>query len=197
MNNYLHDVPDGILVGGFSSDQGSVFPAGVRYEAKNVLVQGNMVVDAWKHALNAYGAVDSLILNNSLANVSKVSVINATTDNLGYVSKGLQFVDNILSKNYWTTKDGSVSVFSGNGLTGDFDHSQLGPGAVKGYIPIDHRCMIGRTAPPTAGYSKAAPVPTTSSGRPATTISTAVPASTGWRAARATISTSWGPSWMS
>jgi Ca2+-binding RTX toxin-like protein len=137
LNNYLHGVPDGILVGGFSSDQGSVFPAGVRYEAKNVLVQGNMVVDAWKHALNAYGAVDSLILNNSLANVSKVSVINATTDNLGYVSKGLQFVDNILSKNYWTTKDGSVSVFSGNGLTGDFDHSQLGPSAVKGYIPID------------------------------------------------------------
>ena len=66
-----------IVLAVFSTDQGTIFPAGLKYEAKNLLVQGNMVVDASKHALNAYGAVDSLIMQNSLANVSKVSVINA------------------------------------------------------------------------------------------------------------------------
>ena len=138
LNNYLHEVPDGILVGGFSSGQGSVFPAGLTYEAKNLLVQGNMVVDATKHALNAYGAVDSLIMENSLANVSKVSVINVATDNLGYVSKGIQLVDNIVSKSYWlTAAPNSVSVSTGNGLTGEFDQSHLGPSAVKSYIPVD------------------------------------------------------------
>jgi Ca2+-binding RTX toxin-like protein len=138
LNNYLHQVPDGILVGGFSTDQGTVFPAGLNYQAKNLLVQGNMVVDASKHALNAYGAVDSLIMQNSLANVSKVSVINVSTDNLGYVSKGLQLVDNIVSKTYWlTAKDGAVAISTGNGLTGDFDQSHLGPDAVKYYVPVD------------------------------------------------------------
>jgi Ca2+-binding RTX toxin-like protein len=138
LNNYLHQVPDGILVGGFSTDQGTIFPAGLKYEAKNLLVQGNMVVDASKHALNAYGAVDSLIMQNSLANVSKVSVINASTDNLGYVSTGLQLVDNIVSKSYWlTAKAGAVAISSGNGMTGNFDQSNLGPDAVKYYIPVD------------------------------------------------------------
>jgi Ca2+-binding RTX toxin-like protein len=138
LNNYLHQVPDGILVGGFSSGQGSVFPAGLTYEAKNLLVQGNMVVDATKHALNAYGAVDSLIMENSLANVSKVSVINIATDNLGYVSSGIQLVDNIVSKSYWlTAAPDSVTVSSGNGMTGEFDQSHLGPGAVETYIPVD------------------------------------------------------------
>ena len=103
LNNYLHQVPDGILVGGFSSGQGSIFPTGITYEAKNVLVQGNMVVDATKHALNALGVVDSLIMENWLANASKVSVMNVGTDNLGYVSKGIQIVDNIVSKTYWLT----------------------------------------------------------------------------------------------
>jgi Right handed beta helix region len=118
LDNYLHQVPDGILVGGFSSGQGSIFPYGIMYEAKNVLVEGNMVVDATKHALNVYGAVDSWITENSLANVSKVSVINVGTDNLGYVSTGIQLVDNIVSKTYWLTATAnSVSVSSGNGLT--------------------------------------------------------------------------------
>jgi Ca2+-binding RTX toxin-like protein len=138
LNNYLHQVPDGILVGGFSSGQGSIFPSGITYEAKNVLVQGNMVVDATKHALNALGAVDSLIMENSLANVSKLSVINVSTDNIGYVSKGIQIVDNIVSKSYWlTAKPDSVTVSAGNELTGEFDQSHLGPSAVEYYIPVD------------------------------------------------------------
>lgn len=138
LDNYLHQVPDGILVGGFSSGQGSIFPNGITYEAKNVLVEGNMVIDATKHALNAYGALDSVITENWLANVSKVSVINVGTDNLGYVSSGVQLVDNIVSKTYWLTfAANSVSVSSGNGLTGEFDQSHLGPAAVQSYIPVD------------------------------------------------------------
>jgi Ca2+-binding RTX toxin-like protein len=138
LNNYLHQVPDGILVGGFSSGQGTIFPNGINYEAKNILVQDNMVIDATKHAVNAYGALDSVITENWLATSGKQSVINVGTDNLGFVSKGVQVVDNIVSKSFWlTATTASVSVLSGNGQTGEFDQSNLGPAAVKSYIPID------------------------------------------------------------
>ena len=124
LNNYLHQVPDGILVGGFSSGQGSIFPNGINYEAKNILVQDNMVIDATKHAVNAYGALDSVITENWLATSGKQSVINVGTDNLGFVSTGVQVIDNIVSKSFWlTATTASVSVLSGNGQTGEFDQS--------------------------------------------------------------------------
>ena len=137
LDNYLHQVPDGILVGGFSSGQGSIFPTGITYEAKNILVQGNTVVGASKHGLNAYGAVDSVIKENSLINNSTVSVINVGTDNLGYVSKGVQLIDNLVGKTYWLTSSAqSVSFASGNSTKTVYENSHLGPDAVD-TIPVD------------------------------------------------------------
>ena len=43
LNNYVHGVPDGILVGGFSDRPGSIFPVGLKYQAKGVTVQDNKV----------------------------------------------------------------------------------------------------------------------------------------------------------
>ncbi|EWY42322.1 hypothetical protein N825_18975 [Skermanella stibiiresistens SB22] len=131
LDNYVHDVPDGILVGGFSSGQGSTFPSGLKYEAKNVLVEGNLVVDASKHAVNVYGAINSQITGNSLSNAGKQSVVNVSTDNLGYVSQGIQITDNIVSKTSWlTSKPNSVSGNSGNTTTGSFDPNSVGPSAL-------------------------------------------------------------------
>jgi Ca2+-binding RTX toxin-like protein len=133
LDNYVHNVPDGILVGGWSTGQGSTFPSGITYEARNVLVEGNWVTNVAKHAVNVYGGIDSKVASNLLQpNSNYYAVVNVGTDNNGYVSKNMQFVDNIVQKDNWlAAQPGSVSVNTGNVKTGAFDTSLTGPNGVE------------------------------------------------------------------
>ncbi|UEM24597.1 right-handed parallel beta-helix repeat-containing protein (plasmid) [Skermanella mucosa] len=153
LNNHLYQVPDGILVGGFAGNQGSTWPGTLRYEAKGFTVSGNKVDTASKHAVNAYGAIDSVIKGNYLASSGPGSVVNVGTDNLGYASKNVQLIDNIVSKSSWlSAKSGAVSVNTGNKVGGTFDGSKAGPDGLVMYgastaqpapvppaLPIDSR----------------------------------------------------------
>ena len=114
LNNYVHGVPDGILVGGFSDKPGSIFPVGLKYQAKGVTVQDNKV-SASKQPINAYGAVDSVVKENSLTGTGKLWDVQVATDNLGYASRNFQIVNNDISKTNWLhAEPGSVSVHTGN-----------------------------------------------------------------------------------
>lgn len=151
LDNHLYQVPDGILVGGFAGNQGSTWPGTLRYQAKGFTVSGNKVDAASKHAVNAYGAVDSVIKGNYLASTGPGSVVNVSTDNLGYASKNIQLIDNIVSKSSWlSAKAGAVSVNTGNKVGGTFDGSKAGPeglvmfgtaqpAPVPSGIPVDSR----------------------------------------------------------
>lgn len=135
LNNHVHGTPDGILVGGFSDKPGSIFPVGLNYQAKGVTVQDNKV-SASKQPINAYGAVDSVVKENSLTGTGKLWDVQVATDNLGYASRNFQIVNNDISKTNWLhAASGSVSVNSGNSTTTPFDASQLGPNALKMYSP--------------------------------------------------------------
>jgi Ca2+-binding RTX toxin-like protein len=63
-NNYIHDITtgDGLLVGGNTSAEN--FNPGTNYEAKNVVVTGNVVEDAFKRPLTVLGAQDVDIYGN-------------------------------------------------------------------------------------------------------------------------------------
>jgi Ca2+-binding RTX toxin-like protein len=63
-NNYIHDITngDGLLVGGNTSAEN--FNPGTDYEAKNVVVTGNVVEDAFKRPLTVLGAQDVDIHGN-------------------------------------------------------------------------------------------------------------------------------------
>ncbi|MGF7206515.1 hypothetical protein GGE65_001076 [Skermanella aerolata] len=133
LNNFVHHVPDGILVGGFSDRPGSIFPIGLNYQAKGVTVQDNKV-SAAKQAINAYGAVDSVVKENALSGTGTLWNVHVGTDNLGYASKNFQIVNNDVSQVKWLyAASGSVSVNSGNSMTAPFDASTLGPNALKMY----------------------------------------------------------------
>jgi len=135
LNNYVHGVPDGILVGGFSDRPGSIFPVGLKYQAKGVTVQDNKV-SASKQPVNAYGAVDSVVKENSLTGTGKLWDVQVATDNLGYASRNFQILNNDISKTNWLHAElGSVSVHTGNTMNAPFDASQLGPNALKMYSP--------------------------------------------------------------
>ncbi|UEM07305.1 right-handed parallel beta-helix repeat-containing protein (plasmid) [Skermanella rosea] len=151
LDNHLYQVPDGILVGGFAGNQGSTWPGTLRYQAKGFTVSGNKVDAASKHAVNAYGAIDSVIKGNYLASSGPGSVVNVSTDNLGYASRNVQLIDNIVSKSSWlSAKAGAVSVNTGNKVGGTFDGSKVGPEGLVMYgaaqpapapsgIPVDSR----------------------------------------------------------
>lgn len=115
--NDVSGVRDGILVGGFSSGQGSTFPNGINYEAKGFTVSGNSAYGTQK-ALAVFGGQDSVITDNVLR-TGGTWVASVGADNLGYVSRGIQFVDNDVSKSNWLTASaGSVSVNNGNTVIG-------------------------------------------------------------------------------
>ena len=66
-NNYVHDIPfgDGICIGGQTETQ-FFRPGFTTYEAKNVLVTGNLVEDVARRPVNVKGALDSQIIDNYL-----------------------------------------------------------------------------------------------------------------------------------
>lgn len=126
LDNKVSGVPDGILVGGFATNQGSTWPSTLKYQALKFTVEGNDV-DASKRAVNAYGAKDSVIKANDLY-TSNGAVVNVSTDNLGYTSSGIQIINNDVSKASWlTAKAGSVSVNTGNSATTVANISDTGP----------------------------------------------------------------------
>jgi hypothetical protein len=134
LNNNVHKVPDGILIGGHSDKPGSIFPTGLNYQAKGVTVQDNKV-SASKQAINAYGAVDSVVKENSLTSTGTLWNVRVGTDNLGYTSRNVQIVNNDISKGAWlSAASGSVSANSGNTTTTALDLSQLGPNTLKMYL---------------------------------------------------------------
>lgn len=134
LKNEVHSVPDGILAGGYSSGQGTIFPTGINYELRNSLIQDNLVTNASKQAVNAYGAHNTVIDDNHLSVTGTPAVVNVNKDNLGYVSKGVQITDNIVSKSAWlTAAAGAVSVNTGNATTGTFDKTQVGPATMTLY----------------------------------------------------------------
>lgn len=146
LNNHLYQVPDGILVGGFAGNQGSTWPATLRYQAKGFTVSGNKVDAASKHAVNAYGAIDSVIKGNYLASTGPGSVVNVGTDNLGYASSNVQLIDNIVSKSSWlSAKAGAVSVNTGNKVGGTFDGSKVGPDGLVMYGALTAQPAPGPT----------------------------------------------------
>jgi hypothetical protein len=112
-DNDLWKVPNGILVGGFSSGQGTVFPTGINYEAKGFTVTGN-TVSASKNAVTVYGGHYSTIKDNVLK-TTWIWTATVATDNLGYKSQGIKFIDNDVFKSNWLyAAPGSVSVNTGN-----------------------------------------------------------------------------------
>jgi serralysin len=75
--NYVHHVTgDGIGAGGWTEPQ-YMWPGARNYEARNVVITGNVVEDVGKRAINVLGAQNTVITNNFLeAKAGYNSVIN-------------------------------------------------------------------------------------------------------------------------
>jgi hypothetical protein len=115
--NDVSGVRDGIAVGGFTTGQGSTFPSGISYEAKNFTVANNTVAGNSK-AVGVFAGQDSTIRDNALKTAS-TWVATTGGDNNGYKSSGIQFVDNTVSKSNWLySPDGAVTVNTGNAMPG-------------------------------------------------------------------------------
>jgi Ca2+-binding RTX toxin-like protein len=102
-HNYIKGVStDGIVVGGWSSLQGKSFPNGINFEAKNITVAYNEIHDVGKRPLNVLGGQDSVIKNNWFnPDNNYPTVVNVGPDNIGFISKNLNFQNNIVSKDNW------------------------------------------------------------------------------------------------
>jgi hypothetical protein len=121
-HNYIKGVAiDGIMIGGWSTLQGSTFPKGINYEARNITVAYNEIHNVGKRPINVLSGQDSVIKNNWFdPKNSYPTVVNVGPDNLGYISKNLTFQNNIVSKDNWLTvaKGQGTIVQSGNTKTG-------------------------------------------------------------------------------
>ncbi|UEM20900.1 right-handed parallel beta-helix repeat-containing protein [Skermanella mucosa] len=123
--NDISDVLDGVLVGGWSSKPGVVYPGDIDYQAKDITVLGNHIYDLAKRAVNVLGGNDSVISDNKFdPNNSYLSVVNVASDNQGNRSEDIRLLDNIVDKSKWlTVQSGSSSglVNDGNTPGGSFD----------------------------------------------------------------------------
>jgi len=144
-HNYIKGVSsDGIIIGGWSSNQGSTFPKSINYEARNITVAYNEIHDVGKRPLNVLSGQDSVIKNNWFdPQNSYPTVVYVGPDNLGYISKNLTFQNNIVSKDSWLTiakgqdtvsHSGNTKTASWTQKTGD-DHL---PGSTASDIKPSH-----------------------------------------------------------
>jgi hypothetical protein len=134
-NNYIHDVAgDGIGVGYHMGDL-PFMPGYTGYEASNILVQGNEVVNAAGRAVAAVGAVDSTITGNSLATTGAHYEIAVTADNLtlGGVAHTFYSRDLTIAGNDLASSSREISVTAGNG-TGLASHDNVVGGVFSGHV---------------------------------------------------------------
>lgn len=114
--NDISDVLDGVLVGGWSSKPGVVYPGDIDYQAKDITVLGSHIYDLAKRAVNVLGGNDSVISDNKFdPNNSYLSVVNVASDNQGNRSEDIRLLDNIVDKSKWLT----VQSGSSSGLVND------------------------------------------------------------------------------
>ena len=99
--NYVHDIDvDGIIVGGWTDAE--LFHLFEGYQASEILVQGNYVQGVEKRPLNFLAAQDSVATKNFLDPQNDYfTIVNIEGDNLGYISKNLTIVDNVVTKPNW------------------------------------------------------------------------------------------------
>ncbi|UEM03488.1 right-handed parallel beta-helix repeat-containing protein [Skermanella rosea] len=123
--NDISDVLDGIIIGGYSSQPGKVYPGDIDYQAKDITVSGNHVYDLAKRAVNVLGGNDSVIADNKFdPNNSYPTVVNVASDNHGNRSEDIRILDNIVEASKWlTVQSGNSSglVNDGNTQDGSFD----------------------------------------------------------------------------
>lgn len=151
-HNYLKGLAtDGILVGGFSTDQGKVWPNGVNYEARNITVEYNEIHNVGKRAVNVLDGNDSVIRNNWFDPQNNYyTVASVGQDNHGWTSSNIQFINNITSRAGWLSVEGGSTGItqSGNVATGSWSYA-TGTGSLPGGGTTTPPPPVEPPAPPT------------------------------------------------
>jgi Ca2+-binding RTX toxin-like protein len=163
---------DGILIGGWSTNTGALFPK-TGYEARNVIVEHNEIHDVGKRSINVLAGWDSVVRNNLFDPQNTYNtVVHVDKDNSGWISQNIRFEGNITSRSSWlTVQSGSKNVTqSGNVANGTWS------------------TKAGTSAQPTDG---AAPAPTPAPQDPGPVESPA-PSPTKWAASAAWTSSKYG-----
>ncbi|WP_207485934.1 right-handed parallel beta-helix repeat-containing protein [Arenibaculum pallidiluteum] len=137
-HNFIDGIKaDGIVVGGWSTNAGTLFPKS-GYEARDIDVHNNAIQDVGKRAVTVLSGWDSEVRDNKFdPQGDYMTVAHVDKDNLGWISKNVHFADNITSRSDWLSiGGGSKNVTqSGNDADGSWsvragaDHPPGGGGA--------------------------------------------------------------------
>ncbi|WP_207485933.1 right-handed parallel beta-helix repeat-containing protein [Arenibaculum pallidiluteum] len=177
-HNYIKGMKtDGILIGGWSTNTGALFPK-TGFEAKNIKVESNEILDVGKRAINVLSGWDSQVKNNYLnPKGSYESHAHVDKDNSGWISKNVHFSGNITGGGDWLTiAGGSKNITqSGNSASGSWS---VKTGAAN---------QPGK-ASPAAAPSEAMPT----EAKPSEAPSSEAPVSGSWKASAAWTKTLYG-----
>jgi Ca2+-binding RTX toxin-like protein len=142
-DNYIHDVTgDGVSAGGWTDDAYAL--PGTTYEAQNIDVVGNKVVNVGKQPVSVHGAVDVTITDNYLASNTKdpwavyIATGNPRAETVSY-SSDVKIFDNTLlgAKTVTRVDEGNgagVVVGADNGPTVAWN-GDVGPNSVDLWSP--------------------------------------------------------------